>query len=346
VEHVLTGKILRITKDGGIPAGNPFQGAGTARCNVTGQTTPGNRCQETFAWGLRNPFRIAFDPNEAGTRFFINDVGAGSWEEIDLGQPGVDYGWNCREGAHTFSASGACNPTPPGMVDPFFEYSHVGVISGTTATNCRSITGGAFVPDGLWPGFDGAYLFADFICGWIFKLTESAGAWSATDFATALGGNSAVHLRFGPHGGSQALYYTTYAGGGQVRRIAREPTELHTLLPCRAIDTRNPDGPLGGPALQGGQERLFTLAGVCGVSATAREVVVNLTVVGATASGFLQAYAADTGPGGTSVLNFGPARARANNAFIRMVAGQIAVRAGLPPEHSTHFIADVVGYLE
>ncbi|MET0556886.1 MAG: PQQ-dependent sugar dehydrogenase, partial [Vicinamibacteria bacterium] len=64
-QHTLIGKVLRITRDGGIPATNPFQGAGTARCNVTGGTTAGNRCQETFAWGLRNPFRLAFDPNAA-----------------------------------------------------------------------------------------------------------------------------------------------------------------------------------------------------------------------------------------------------------------------------------------
>ena len=70
---------------GGIPPTNPFQGAGTARCNVTGRTTAGNKCQETFAWGLRNPFRIAFDPNTTGTRFFINDVGESLWEEIDEG---------------------------------------------------------------------------------------------------------------------------------------------------------------------------------------------------------------------------------------------------------------------
>ena len=62
-QHVLLGKILRITARRRDPAGNPWQGAGTARCNVTGRTTSGTRCQETFAWGLRNPFRIAFDPN-------------------------------------------------------------------------------------------------------------------------------------------------------------------------------------------------------------------------------------------------------------------------------------------
>lgn len=69
--HVLLGKILRITPSGD----NPFAGAGTARCNASGSTAAGNSCQDTFAWGLRNPFRIAFDPNAAGTRLHINDVG-------------------------------------------------------------------------------------------------------------------------------------------------------------------------------------------------------------------------------------------------------------------------------
>lgn len=220
----LIGKILRIgvNADGTtfIPASNPFQGAGTARCNVAGETSPGNRCQETFAWGLRNPFRMAFDPNSATTRFFINDVGQNTWEEIDLGQSGVDYGWNCREGAHTNNTNGPCNPTPPAMVDPLFEYRHSLQVPGTTSpASCNSITGGAFVPDGLWPGYDGTYLFSDYVCGWVFRLSSGA-PYTAADFATSLGGSSAVDLVFGPFGSAQALYYTTFAGGGQVRRIA------------------------------------------------------------------------------------------------------------------------------
>jgi len=216
-QHVLTGKVLRITSTGGIPPANPFQGAGTARCNVTGSTAAGNKCQETFAWGLRNPFRLAFDPNAASTRFFINDVGQGAWEEIDLGQSGVDYGWNCREGAHTNSSSGLCSPTPPGMVDPIFEYSHSGTVPGTSVSGCGSITGGAFVPNGIWPGYDNAFLFSDFNCGAMFSYTSGS---TASTFATALGSSSAVHLVFGPFGSTQALYYTSYAGGGQVHRIA------------------------------------------------------------------------------------------------------------------------------
>ena len=74
-QHMLLGKVLRITRDGAIPPATRSRAPGTARCNVTGRTTAGNSCQETFAWGLRNPFRMAFDPNAAGTRFFINDVG-------------------------------------------------------------------------------------------------------------------------------------------------------------------------------------------------------------------------------------------------------------------------------
>ncbi len=218
-QHVLTGKILRITNTGGIPASNPFQGAGTARCNVTGQTTPGNKCQETFSWGLRNPFRFAFDPNDAGSRFFINDVGQGAWEEIDLGQSGADFGWNCREGAHVNgSAGGQCMPAPAGMVDPFFEYSRSASVPGTADTGCASITGGAFAPDGVWPGYDGAYLFGDYVCGKIFTLTQSGGGtWSAVRFANSAGG--VTSMTFGPHGNGQAFYYLTFTGGGQVHRV-------------------------------------------------------------------------------------------------------------------------------
>jgi glucose/arabinose dehydrogenase len=218
-QHVLTGKILRITSTGGIPPTNPFQGAGTARCNVTGSTTAGNKCQETFAWGFRNPFRFAFDPNAAATRFFVNDVGQGAWEEVDLAQSGADYGWNCREGAHTNSTSGPCSPTPAGMVDPIFEYSHSANVPGTAVGGCGSITGGAFVPNGVWPGYDDQYLFSDYNCGAIFAMRTSGSGYTSSAFATALGSSSAVHLLFGPSGSTQALYYTTYAAGGQVRRV-------------------------------------------------------------------------------------------------------------------------------
>jgi glucose/arabinose dehydrogenase len=214
--HVLLGKILRITKNGAIPAGNPYQGAGSGRCNTSGITTAGNWCQETFAWGLRNPFRIAFDPNTAGTttRFFINDVGLNTWEEIDEGQAGTDYGWNVREGHCARGSSSNCGAPPAGMTNPIHDYNH--------STGCDTITGGAFVPTGAWPAeYNGDYLFGDFGCGTIFRLEPSGGGYTRTEFATGLGSDSAVHMAFGPSPTGPALYYTTYAAGGQVRRIAR-----------------------------------------------------------------------------------------------------------------------------
>ncbi len=222
-EHVLTGKILRVDRDGNIPPTNPFQGAGTARCNVTGRTTPGNRCQETFARGLRNPFRTAFDPNAVGTRFFINDVGQNVWEEIDLGQAAADYGWNIREGHCANGSTTTCSPASPpaaGITDPLFDYRHGVQVPGTSSpNNCNSITGGAFVPNGVWPAtYDNTYLFADYVCGQIFRLSPAGPGGTAADFDSSVG--PATHLGFGPFGTTQALYYATFSNGGSIRRVS------------------------------------------------------------------------------------------------------------------------------
>jgi glucose/arabinose dehydrogenase len=219
--HVLLGKILRITRDGDIPSTNPFQGPDSARCNTTGITIADNWCRETFAWGLRNPFRLAFDPNAAGTRFFINDVGQGAWEEIDEAISGADYGWNIREGPCANGSTTNCGPQPAGLTNPVFAYQHTSDCSASGVSG-NSITGGAFVPSGVWPPqFEGAYLFGEFVCGKIFQLSPNgSGGFTASEFVTGLGNGSAVTLIFGPHQNTQALYYTTFAGGGQVRRIS------------------------------------------------------------------------------------------------------------------------------
>ena len=237
-EFIVLGKILRITPSGGIPADNPFQGAGTGRCNTDGRTTAA-RCQETFAWGLRNPFRFAFDPNAAGTRFFINDVGQNTWEEIDEGRAGADYGWNVREGHCALASVSDCGPPPAGMTNPIYDYAH--------STGCRVITGGAFVPNDVWPAeYDGDYLYGDYECGKIVRLQPSGGGYVSTDFTTGLGSSSAVHMRFGPWSGpfglTQALYYTTYASTGEIRRIGYTAGPPRTPQPPPPPGTPSPPG--------------------------------------------------------------------------------------------------------
>lgn len=207
--HTLLGKILRVTREGDIPPGNPFTGSNSARCNA-GSTSAGKICQEAFATGLRNPFRIAFDPNASTTKFYINDVGQNVWEEINLGQAGANYGWNTREGNCPNGSTSGCG-TVAGLTNPIYAYQHNG---------CNSITGGAFIPNGFWPPeYNDSYFFSDYVCGKIFLLKKSGSTFAATDFATGLGNSSAVHLIFGPNGSKRSLYYTTFAGGGQVRRI-------------------------------------------------------------------------------------------------------------------------------
>ena len=212
--NVLLGKILRITRNGSIPASNPYTGTDSARCNRTGRTDAGKVCQETFAMGLRQPFRFAFDPDASGTRFFINEVGQARWDEVDEGEKGADYGWNLCEGSHDNSDRGGsvdCAAAP--YTPPIHEYSH--------GTGCSSITGGAFVPNGLWPArYDDSYLMADYVCNKIFELKpDGAGGFVRTEFASDLGEGGPIAMSFGPHGSGQALYYTTYANGGEVHRI-------------------------------------------------------------------------------------------------------------------------------
>jgi glucose/arabinose dehydrogenase len=236
---VLLGKILRITSDGGIPPDNPFLGADSARCNVTGSTDPGKICQETYSWGLRNPFRIAFDPNASGTRFYINDVGQSTWEEIDAAQAGADYGWNVREGFCATGSTTDCGPPPAGMTNPIFAYAH--------ANGCDAITGGAFVPNGLWPdAYNGSYLFADYLCGTMFQLVPSgSGTFTATTFASGFGSGGPIAMLFGPAGATQGLYYTTYVGGGQVRRIDfTQPEQNHAPTAALAADVTSGAAPL------------------------------------------------------------------------------------------------------
>jgi uncharacterized protein (TIGR03437 family) len=209
--NTLAGKVLRITRDGEPAPGNLWPDG--VRCNH-GTVAVGQRCAEVYATGLRNAFRLAVSDAEVRA----NDVGQGAWEEINVLAP-ADYGWNLREGPCRNGSTTDC-PTPPaGLTDPVFAYRHDRPVPGTTLSNCRSIGGGAFIPSGIWPAAFNGYAFSDFVCGGLFTL--SAGASGASLLASNLG--NIVSTEFGPWQNTKALYYTTYARGGEVRRISYLP---------------------------------------------------------------------------------------------------------------------------
>ena len=184
----LLGKMLRLNSDGTIPTDNPYY-----------NTANGNN-RMIWATGLRNPFTFAFQP--ATTRMFINDVGQNTWEEVDDGIVGSNYGWPQSEGP----------TTTPGQRAPLYYYGH-----GSGGFVCCAITGGAFYNPAVaqFPtGYTGSYFFADYCGGWINRLDPGTGYGTATAFATGI--SSPVDLQVGPNGN---LYYLA-RGGGVVGRIS------------------------------------------------------------------------------------------------------------------------------
>jgi len=178
---------LRINPDGSIPNDNPFFNTATGA----------NR--SIWALGLRNPFTFAFQPGTG--RMFINDVGAGAWEEINDGIGGSNYGWPDTEG-----------PTSnPSFRSPLFAYQH----GGTSTTGC-AIAGGAFYNplNVQFPSsFAGKYFFADLCSGWIRTFDPATS--TAANFASGI--VQPVDLKVGVDG---SLYYLSINfGNGFVSRV-------------------------------------------------------------------------------------------------------------------------------
>jgi hypothetical protein len=126
--------------------------------------------------------------------------------------------------------------------------------------------------------------------------------------------------------------------------------EFHTLPPCRVIDTRNPSGPFGGPALLSGAERTFTIsASACGVPVSARVISLNLTAIDPTANGYIAIYPGDTTFPMTSSVNFAAGQIRANNAVAALSRNGLATLtalAGPAGGMEVHLVIDVNGYFE
>ena len=124
-------------------------------------------------------------------------------------------------------------------------------------------------------------------------------------------------------------------------------TGFYTLTPCRVLDTRNPTGAYGGPALSAGAERVFVLAGQCGIPATARSVSANVTVTGSTnGPGYVTVSQGDLASPGSSTMNYSLGQTRANRAVIALGAsGEVRVKCG-QASGTTDVLIDVNGYFQ
>lgn len=163
----LLGKMLRIDVNGttgatryAIPAGNPYA-SGAVCNNDTGVFT--QNCPEIYAYGFRNPWRWSFD--SVSGELWVGDVGQDAWEEVDRVVAGGNYGWRCREGAHTYA--GNCGANAGSSIDPIAEYSHAQGIS---------ITGGVVYRGSSIPALAGRYVFADYGSGRLWHVARDTPA--------------------------------------------------------------------------------------------------------------------------------------------------------------------------
>ena len=185
-----------------IPVSNPF---------VDG---PGGNCDEIWAYGLRNPWRISFDRLTGD--LYVGDVGEDSWEEVNY-QPaaspgGENYGWPCYEGTHPF------NPicTLPSFAAPVYEYPRDEV---------SAVVGGFVYRGSAYPELQGSYLLADF-GGQVQSLVFDGAAWQAESQGKYATGFST----FGEDVDGE-LYLADFFGG-VIYRLAYAP--IKTFLPVIA----------------------------------------------------------------------------------------------------------------
>ena len=213
----LLGKMLRIHVDSAagtatIPSNNPFVGMSGAR-------------GEIWAFGLRNPFRNSFD-RQTG-RMFIGDVGQDTREEIDVQQAtnaggGENYGWRVREGSIQNPAFPG-SPTPPGAIDPIFDYSHsVG----------QTIIGGYVYRGNRISDLRGVYVFGDYSAGQIFSFDYDGSNVSNFQtitsqlFPTSVGGFTLSHPSSLGEDANGELYITDIGNGSVFKIVSSAPRAM------------------------------------------------------------------------------------------------------------------------
>jgi chitodextrinase len=175
-----------------------------------------------WLYGVRNPFRFSIHPPTGDIWF--GDVGWNTWEEINRGVRGANYGWPCYEGAGVqpaYAGQAPCNTLPASAVTaPFHTYNHT---VGSTAI------GGPFYTATAYPEeYRGNFFFCDYAGGFIKRVVFDAAGnpVSVQPFATDV--PNPVGLVLGPDG---MIYYLSF-NTGQIRRIrSNGPSAVASATP-------------------------------------------------------------------------------------------------------------------
>lgn len=197
----LTAKLLRIDVDHpdagkpySVPKDNPFVGQKDVR-------------PETWAYGLRNPWRMTVDAKSG--RIWVGNNGQDLWEQAYLIEKGANYGWSVVEGSHPFYPNRKAGPTP--FSKPTVEHPH---------SEARSLTGGIVYHGKQFPELQGAYLYGDYSTGNIWGIFHDGRriAWHKELASTRLQITS-----FGVDANGEILL-TDHRGHGEGGLYTLEPT--------------------------------------------------------------------------------------------------------------------------
>ncbi len=214
----LLGKLLRIDVDSGdpyaIPSDNPFVSDAAAR-------------PEIYALGLRNAWRFSFDRGGA-RRLFVADVGQGLQEEVNIVQPGGNFGWRVREGSACFDPANSASPPancpdvgPRGdpLVAPILTYPH----SAASGVFGLAVVGGFFYRGSAVGALRERYVFADWSRGFVIgdgtlivAQEGSDGAWSYRELSLLGPANGRIGrfiLAFGEDAAGELYVLTSNALG-------------------------------------------------------------------------------------------------------------------------------------
>ena len=218
----LSGKLLRI---------DPLNGDGLSD-NPFYNGDPGANRSKVFQYGLRNPFRMSVD--RLNGNVYIGDVGWSSWEELNHGAAGANFGWPYYEGGRdtsnrqgeyaSLAAAQAFYQSGQAVVAPALAYSHAG-----DAFNAI-VLGDVYRGNAFPNKYRGRIFFADLVTGVVraARLNATGGVESVETFTN--GPVYLVAIKEGPDGN---LYWVDLDDGkvGRWRFAASGP------LPATGVPT-------------------------------------------------------------------------------------------------------------
>jgi hypothetical protein len=303
---------------------------------------------DCVAWGayVGSTFGVGDPFSPAGLT-----LGQTAQRRLDRGSPGIlDESDDTNDSATDFAAApptprtnagvtGATagygsTPPPPGPI----AFGSVVVGSTVSATLGVHETGGRTLTVSN-PGLAGAHP-GDFSLATAFPFSLPDGAPAQTVQLTCTPQAEGVRtatltLATNDPARPTVAYDLTCSG-----QPAPPSLNFFTVVPCRAVDTRDGGGPVAA-----GVDRTFVIAGACGVPTTARAMSLNVTVTQPTQAGNVRLFPAGTTVPLVSTLTYAAGQTRANNAVIGLDDdGRLTVRCA--PSGSTHLILDVNGYFE